>query len=472
MLLHRHTVGERERERTARSALAEQHAYDWHAQAGHELEILGYGVALTSLLGFHAAECSLRVDQTNDGTIELLGLTHEARRLAITFGLRTTEVALDALLEGRALLLRDDGNGPPVDTTETGDNGLIVGKLAIPVQLEERWRKHLDVGTCRGTVHVAGNLDALPCATGLGICRKLGLGIIASATKALVHLVHARFGTLFDALDKGKAVNLVAYPLARSSAGFRRIIIFEGITLERTEQGVMVIPTPRTMECNASLEHVAQVLPLHDGIDETVLKGELRRLEALGKILLDGIADDALPGKADEGAGFGQNHVAEHGERCRDPTGGRIGEHRDVEQAGAVMAFHGACGLGHLHERGQALLHTGATRRAEDDDRQTLLGGTVEQATHLLAHDRTHRAHEKLGLHEAEGHGQITEHALAGTNGLVLAGFLAIRCDLLGIAGKLEWIDILDIGIPLLEGSLVHNELDALVGRETRKRTA
>ena len=48
-------------------------------------------------------------------------------------------------LRGRALLLRDDGNGPPVDTTETGDNGLIVGKLAIPVQLEERWRKHLDV---------------------------------------------------------------------------------------------------------------------------------------------------------------------------------------------------------------------------------------------------------------------------------------------------------------------------------------
>lgn len=153
------------------------------------------------------------------------------------------------------------------------------------MQLEERWRKHLDVETCRGTVHVAGNLDALPCATGLGICRKLGLGIIASATKALVHLVHARFGTLFDALDKGKTVNLVAYPLARSSAGFRRIIIFEGIALERTEQGVMVIPTPRTMECNASLEHVAQVLLSTMASMRPCSRANSARLEGLGKIL-------------------------------------------------------------------------------------------------------------------------------------------------------------------------------------------
>ena len=203
-----------------------------------------------------------------------------------------------------------------------------------------------------------------------------------------------------------------------------------------------------------------------------MLEGKLRGLEALGKILLDGVANDALTGKSDERSGLGKNHVAEHGKRCRNAPGGRIGEHGDVEQSRSVMAFHGTRGLGHLHERGQALLHAGATRRAEDDDRQPFIGGAVEQTAHLLAHDRPHRAHEKLGLHETEGHGQITEHALASTNGLVLAGFLAIRCDLLGIAGKLERIDILDIGIPLLEGSLVHDKLDTLVGREARERAA
>lgn len=158
--------------------------------------------------------------------------------------------------------------------------------------------------------------------------------------------------------------------------------------------------------------------------------------------------------------------------RCRHATSSRVGEHGDVEQPRSVMAFHGTCGLGHLHERGKPLLHAGATRCAEDDDRQTLLSSAVEQAAHLLAHNRPHRAHEKLGLHEAEGHGQITEHALAGTNSLVFAGFLTIRCDLLGIAGKLERVDILDIGIPLLKGPFVHDELDALVRREARERAA
>ena len=61
----------------------------------------------------------------------------EASRLAVAFGLGTAKVALDALGQGRTLLLGDDGDGTPVDATETGDNGLVIGKLAVSVQFEE-----------------------------------------------------------------------------------------------------------------------------------------------------------------------------------------------------------------------------------------------------------------------------------------------------------------------------------------------
>lgn len=56
-------------------------------QASHELEVFGYRVTLTPLLGLHATERALRIDQANDGSVELLGLAHEASRLAVAFGL-------------------------------------------------------------------------------------------------------------------------------------------------------------------------------------------------------------------------------------------------------------------------------------------------------------------------------------------------------------------------------------------------
>ena len=57
-------------------------------------------------------------------------------------------------------------------------------------------------------------------------------------------------------------------------------------------------------------QNTAHLGALDNGVDEPVLERELGGLEPFRQLLLDGVADDALPGKPDERAGFGQNDVA------------------------------------------------------------------------------------------------------------------------------------------------------------------
>ena len=50
-------------------------------------------------------------------------------------------------------------------------------------------------------------------------------------------------------------------------------------------------------------QNAAHLGALDNGVDEPVLERELGGLEPFRQLLLDGVADDALPGKPDERAG-------------------------------------------------------------------------------------------------------------------------------------------------------------------------
>ena len=52
---------------------------------------------------------------------------------------------------------------------------------------------------------------------------------------------------------------------------------------------------------------------MHDLIDHSVFLQILGTLETVGQFLSDRLFDDARPGKADQGAGFGEMDIAEHG---------------------------------------------------------------------------------------------------------------------------------------------------------------
>ena len=95
----------------------------------------------------------------------------------------------------------------------------------------------------------------------------------------------------------------------------------------------------------------AKVLTLDDGVDQAMFERELGGLEPFGQLLADSVADNALPGEADERFGLGQDDVAVHGKRRGDAASGGIGDDRDVRQMRGGMALDGARGLRHLHER-------------------------------------------------------------------------------------------------------------------------
>ena len=81
-----------------------------------------------------------------------------------------------------------------------------------------------------------------------------------------------------------------------------------------------------------------QVVAMHHHVDHAVILQVLGALEAVGQLLADGLLDHPRPGKADQRAGLGEMHVAEHGVGRRDAAGRRIGEHDDIGQFRARAA--------------------------------------------------------------------------------------------------------------------------------------
>ena len=89
------------------------------------------------------APCVSTSDRT--GRRELLREFQDAQRLAKAVGARLAEVPADLLFRVAALLVTDDRNRPVGEETESGDDGLVVGKAAVAVDLDEVGRQRLDV---------------------------------------------------------------------------------------------------------------------------------------------------------------------------------------------------------------------------------------------------------------------------------------------------------------------------------------
>ena len=112
-------------------------------------------------------------------------------------------------------------------------------------------------------------------------------------------------------------------------------------------------------------QRLAHLVAVHDHVDHAVRQQIFGALEALGKLLADGLLDDARTGEADERAGLGDVDVAQHGVGGRDAAGGRIGQHDDVGQLGVAQALHGDGRARHLHKRQDAFLHARTARGGE-----------------------------------------------------------------------------------------------------------
>ena len=122
-----------------------------------------------------------------------------------------------------------------------------------------------------------------------------------------------------------------------------------------------------------------------------------RALKTFRQFLADGLFDHARAGKADQRAGLGDLHVAEHGIGGGDAAGGRIGQHHDIGQFRLAQHLHADGGARHLHQRQNAFLHAGAAGGREHDERRFLFDRKFKPA-----HDRLAGGHAERAAHEIE----------------------------------------------------------------------
>ena len=327
--------------------------------------------------------------------------------------MRHAKVATHALFGRGAAFDGDDRYGASVFPANASHHSGVVAKVAVAVQLHKSIQAQRDHLACRGAICRAGLLDNLERSFW---CRR--------ALKQVPQLFAAT--TRMHDLMRCPQAGRVPF-VQRQQLAYR--------------------------ERNLATRN--------NGIAKAVLHQKLGALESLGQSLVHVLLDHARAGKCRQGIGLGQDNVTLHG-KARGYTSGRgVGEHRDIQAARLAVAPNRRRDFGHLHERGHALLHAGATRYGKANDRQSQLGRTLKCAADLLAHHGTHRAHHKVGVHKEERRIATADFALAAHNGIALARTFAHALELVGIAGKRKEVLRRQTGIPFLKRALVNRHAHA-----------
>jgi hypothetical protein len=130
-------VGHADAQRAAGTAFADDDGDDRHGEAEHLAEIDRDGFGDVALFALDAGKSAGRVDERDDGHVELGGEAQEAQGLAIAFGEGAAEVAGQVALGVAALLGADDHDPvvaiqprpPTMDWSSTAADRVEFGKI-------------------------------------------------------------------------------------------------------------------------------------------------------------------------------------------------------------------------------------------------------------------------------------------------------------------------------------------------------
>lgn len=137
-----------------------------------------------------------------------------------------------------------------------------------------------------------------------------------------------------------------------------------------------------------------------------MLERELRRLEALGQLLLDGVADDPLAGEPDERAGSAKTiSPCMANDAVTPPVVGSVSTvmkgRRAAPKRSTAQDTFAIC----MSEMRPSCMR--APPEAQNTTTAAGLGdGAIDHRGHLLAHHVSHGAHEEAGLHDPYGQRQ------------------------------------------------------------------
>lgn len=155
-------VADGDAEGAARAAFADDDGEDGGLEESHLHEVAGDGFGDVALFAADASVGGLGVYEADHWELEALGHLHEAEGFAVAFGVGHAEVAGEVFAGVSTLLLGNDHDGFAVEEGGAADEGLIVPKGAVSVELLKIGKDGLNVVEGVGALRVAGELDALP----------------------------------------------------------------------------------------------------------------------------------------------------------------------------------------------------------------------------------------------------------------------------------------------------------------------
>ena len=188
----------------------------------------------------------------------------------------------------------------------------------------------------------------------------------------------------------------------------------------------------------------AQLVAMHHHVDHAVVEQIFGSLEAVGQLLADGLLDHARAGEADQRAGLGDVHVAQHRIGGGDAAGGRIGQHDDVGPLGLAQHLHRHRGARQLHQREDALLHARAAGGREHDERRAAIDRGLEPGDDRLARRHAERAAHEVEILHADRHRHAFELAEADLDRVGEAGLGARVLETVGVAALVAELERID----------------------------
>ncbi len=162
VLEHQNAIGDADGQRATRSALADDDGDRRHAKVRHGQQALGDRRRLTALLRADARFGPGGVDKGDQRKSELLGVSHQPFRFAVSLRPGHAEVAGDVLLGVVALLMPEDHHRLTVERRQPADQGEIVAERAVAVELDPVGHQRVEIVQGMRPLGVAGQLDALP----------------------------------------------------------------------------------------------------------------------------------------------------------------------------------------------------------------------------------------------------------------------------------------------------------------------
>ncbi len=103
-----------------------------------------------------------RIEKRHNGPVELVRNPHQAHGFAVAFRLGHAEIAVKFLLGVAAFLMADHHHWPFGKESHPADDGRVVAKSAITVQLLESGEDPVDVIQCVRPLGMAGQQHPVP----------------------------------------------------------------------------------------------------------------------------------------------------------------------------------------------------------------------------------------------------------------------------------------------------------------------